>query len=115
MTVEEPAKIDFAAIEPESGEMRLIISDHLDWKDEGGHLLLLQSKLNSYLAFIESGEIYAKVPKAVGLKIVIVVFGKFPLSEEASKFYRLAEDAIKGAGFLLRFEHSSSSSTPDKS
>jgi hypothetical protein len=31
MTIEESAKIDFAAIEPQSGEMRLIISDHLDW------------------------------------------------------------------------------------
>jgi hypothetical protein len=105
MTVEESAKIDFAAIEPQSDEMRLIISDHLDWTDEGEHLLLLQSKLNTYLAFIESGEIYAKLPKAVGLKIVIEVVGKFPLSEEASKFYRLAGGAIKDAGFSLRFEH----------
>jgi hypothetical protein len=105
MTVEESAKIDFAAIEPQSGEMRLIISDHLDWTEEGEHLLLLQGKLNTYLAFIESGEIYAKLPKAVGLKIVIEVVGKFPLSEEASKFYRLAGGAIKDAGFSLRFEH----------
>ena len=108
MTVEESAKIDFAAIEPQSGEMRLIISDHLDWIDEGEHLRLLQSKLNSYLAFIESGEIYAKLPKAVGLKIVIEVVGKVPLSEEASKFYRLAGGAIKDAGFSLRFEHAKS-------
>jgi len=107
MSVEEPTKIDFAAFDPKAGEMRLIISDHLDWtEEEGEHLLLLQSKLNSYLAFVESGEIYAKLPKAIGLKIVIEVMGKFPLSEEASKFYRLAGGAIKDAGFLLRFEHS---------
>jgi hypothetical protein len=108
MSVEEPAKIDFAAFDPKAGEVRLIISDHLDWTEEGEHLLLLQSKLNSYLAFVESGEIYAKLPKAIGLKVVIEVMGKFPLSEEASKFYRLAGGAIKDAGFLLRFEHSRS-------
>jgi hypothetical protein len=30
--------------------------------------------------------------------------GKFPLSEEARKFYRLAGKAIGDAGFSLRFE-----------
>ena len=65
MSVEEPAKIDFAAFDPKAGEVRLIISDHLDWTEEGEHLLLLQSKLNSYLAFVESGEIYTKLLKAI--------------------------------------------------
>jgi hypothetical protein len=106
MTVEEPNKIDFTAIEPQSGEMCLVISDHLDWDEqEGEHLLALQDKLNTYLAFIESGEIYTKLPKAIGRKIVIQVMGKFPLSAEASKFYRLAGKAIQDAGFSLRFKH----------
>ena len=104
MTVEEPGKIDFTAFDPQSGEMCLVISDHLDWTEQGEHLLLLQSKLNSYLAFIESGEIYTKVPKASGRKIVIEVMGKFPLSEEARRFYQLAGKAIEDAGFSLRFE-----------
>ena len=106
MTVEESDKIDFTAFDHQAGEMCLVISDHLDWTEQGEYLLLLQSKLNSYLAFIESGEIYAKLPKAIGKKIVILVMGKFSLSEEASKFYRLAGGATKDAGFLLRFEHS---------
>jgi hypothetical protein len=105
MTVEEPSKIDFTAIEPQTGDVRLVISDHLDWGEQKGeHLLLLQNKLNSYLAFIESGEIYTKVPKASGRKIVIEVMGKFPLSEEARRFYQLAGKAIEDAGFSLRFE-----------
>jgi hypothetical protein len=109
MTVEEASKIDFTAIEPQTGDMCLVIADHLDWEaQEGEHLLLLQNKLNSYLAFIESGEIYTKLPKAIGRKIVIEVMGKFPLSEEAAKFYRLAGKAIEDAGFSLRFELSES-------
>ena len=106
MTVEEPGKIDFNVIEPQSGDIRLVIMDHLDWKEqEGEHLMLLQNKLNSYLAFIESAEIYTKLPKAIGRKIVIEVMGKFPLSDDARKFYRLAAKAIEDAGFSLRFEH----------
>ena len=39
--------------------------------DDSEHLLLLQEKLNSYLAFIESGEIYESYPRAMGRQLVI--------------------------------------------
>jgi hypothetical protein len=106
MTVEDAGKIDFTAFKPDGDEMLLVISDHLGWDEFGGeHLLALQEKLNSYLAFIETGQLYRDVPKAVGRKIIIEVVGKSPLSEEAEKFYRLAGRAIENAGFSLRFRH----------
>jgi hypothetical protein len=106
MTIEEPTKVDFTAIEPRSGDVLLVICDHLDWDaNEGEHLLKLQEKLNSYLALIETGQLYRDWPKTVGRKIIIEVLGKSPLSEEARKFYRLAEKAIEDAGFSLRFKH----------
>jgi len=104
MTVEDVDKIDFVTGERQTGDMILTISDHLDWdENEGEHLLVLQKKLNTYLEFIESGRIYAKVPQAVGRKIVIQVMGKFPLSEEARKFFefvprrtaRVSEDSVR--------------------
>jgi hypothetical protein len=105
MTVEDIDKIDFVTGEQKSGDMVLTISDHLDWdENEGEHLLVLQNKLNTYLEFIESGQIYVKFPQAVGRKIVIQVMGKFPLSGEASKFYRLASKAIEDYGYSLRFK-----------
>jgi len=107
MTVEDIDKIDFATIERKSGDVTLTISDHLEWdENEGEHLLVLQDKLNAYLYCIESGQLYAQLPKADGRKIVIQVVGKFALSEEASKFYRLAGKAIEDLGFSLRFRHS---------
>jgi hypothetical protein len=103
MTVEDIDKVDFVSIG--AGDVLLTVSDHLDWdENEGEHLSVLQDKLNTYLEFIESGQIYAKVPQAAGRKIVIRVMGKFPLSDEAKKFYRLAGKAIEDAGFSLRFE-----------
>jgi hypothetical protein len=105
MSVEDVDKIDLVTGERKTGDMILTISDHLDWgENEGEHLLVLQKKLNTYLEFIESGQIYANVPQAAGRKIVIQVMGQFPLSEEAKKFYRLAGEAIEDAGFSLRFE-----------
>jgi hypothetical protein len=104
MTVEDVDKIDFVTGERKTGDLILTISDHLDWdENEGEHLLVLQKKLNAYLEFIESGQIYTKVPQARGRKIVIQVMGKFPLSEEARKFYRLAGKAIEDYGYSLRF------------
>jgi hypothetical protein len=106
MTVEDIDKVDRIGIDRKTGDVHLLISDHLDWdQNEGEHLFVLQDKLNTYLGFVESGQLYAKYPRAVGKKIIFEVMGKFPLSEEASKFYRLAGKAIQDAGFSLQFVH----------
>jgi hypothetical protein len=104
MTVEDVDKIDFVNIGV--GDVLLTISDHLDLgANEGEHLSVLQDKLNTYLEIIESGQLYAKFPRAIARKVVIQVVGKFPLSEEASKFfYRLAEEAIEELGYSVRFK-----------
>jgi hypothetical protein len=84
--------------------MLLVVSGHLPWNEqEGEHFLILQDKLNAYLTVIETGELYAELPKAVGRKIFIEVMGEFPLSEEAKKFYQLAGKAIEDLGYSLRF------------
>jgi hypothetical protein len=106
MSVEELRKIDFTGFDPKTGAVLLVVSDHLDWDEhEGEHLLILQDKLNAYLGVIETGQLYTEYPKAIGRKIVIKVMGKYPLSEEANKFYRLAGKYIEDAGFSLQFEH----------
>jgi hypothetical protein len=109
MSIEQADKIDFVTIEYQMGDVLLSISDHLSWdEDEGEHLLMLQTKLNTYLAFIEGGQMYRQIPETVGRRVVINLVGKFPLSEEATKFFRLASQAIRDAGFALRFEHGAS-------
>ena len=106
MTVEENDKIDSLAFNRQNGDVTLVISDHLDWNEnEGEHLLALQAKLNTYLEFVESGQLYAKYPRAIGKRIIFYVVGKFPLSDEASKLYRLAGKAIQDYGYFLRFVH----------
>jgi hypothetical protein len=105
MSIEQTNVIDFVGIEYATGRASLAISDHLNWdEDEGEHLLKLQEKLNSYLAFIESGEMAQKFPETHGRSVIIKLMGKFPLSHEATKFFRLAKDAIEKAGFALEFQ-----------
>jgi hypothetical protein len=104
MTVEEMDKIDRLAFNRQNGDVLLVISDHLDWDEsEGEHLLALQGKLNTYLEFVESGQLYTEYPRAIGKRIIFYVVGKFPLSDEASKLYRLAGKAIRDYGYFLEF------------
>jgi hypothetical protein len=106
MTIEDVDKIDRLAFNRKNGDVLLVISDHLAWdENEGEHLLVLQAKLNTYLEFVESGQLYATHPRAMGKKIIFYVVGKFQLSDEASKLYRLAGKAIQDYGYSLQFVH----------
>lgn len=104
MSIEQVETIDFATIDKASGDLWLTISDHLPWEEnEGGHLVLLQNKLNAYLRFIESGEVFKKVPDAKGRNVVINIVGKFPMSQKAELFFGKAQAEIERAGFRLQF------------
>ncbi|WP_092175509.1 DUF6572 domain-containing protein [Bosea sp. OK403] len=105
MSIEQTDKVDFVNLDRATRRVVLTISDHLDWShDEGSHLLLLQEKLNSYLSFIESGEIVKKFPDAQGLPIAISIVGRFSMSEQAKLFFAKARESIESAGFFLEFK-----------
>ncbi len=104
MSIEQSDKVDFIGINKELNTATLVISDHLDWTISDSHLEMLQDKLNGYLSFIESNEIYDAYPKAKGKDIIIEVIGKYPLNEEAEEFYRQVNEMIGDAGIDLRFK-----------
>ena len=66
MSIVETKVVDIIAVpEWEPKNVILLITDHLKWGDkaqQGEHLLLLQEKINTYIAFIESGEILENYP-----------------------------------------------------
>lgn len=105
MSIEQADIVDFVTIDPTSGDVLLTISDHLGWdQEEEHHLVLLQGKLNAYLRFIESGEIFDKFPDTRGRKVVIQLVSKFQMSKKANQFFECARIAIEGAGFRMTFE-----------
>ena len=106
MTIEQLDKLDI--IGTDDSNIELVISDHLKWDNKNEKLLLLQDKLNLYLSFIESGEIYEHYPKAVGLPVKISIVSKYQPNSEAVKFLSLAAKTIKDAGFELSHEVKSS-------
>lgn len=103
MSVDQTKVVDFVGIDKKSGEVTLAISDHLEWA-ESNHLYLLQEKINSYLSYIESGEILEKIPDAGNRRMVIEVHSKFEPDEEGLIFLSKVKSIIEEAGFGFKFE-----------
>lgn len=108
MSIEQEKVVDVLAGGRKPNEVVLFITDHLLWDDKSDyeHAIMLQKKLNSYLAFIESGEMEKKYPEHKGKEIIIHVIGRYSLNSNAKKFYEKVSSIISNAGFSLRFEHS---------
>jgi len=104
MSVDQPAVIDFLWKDGKNNRAVLTISDHLDWEEEGEHLLLLQDKLNHYLEFIESGQLVEAKPEFKGLPVLIHVAAQHPLSEQAGKFYAMVKERVGEMGLALEFD-----------
>lgn len=106
MSILESSKVDMWGL-PKGDPDRVVlgIADHLGWEpaEEGQHLELLQEKINTYIRFIESGELLEVVPKARGRTPAIRVIGKHALSEQGARFIDQATVVLKGAGIELEF------------
>jgi hypothetical protein len=98
MSIEQHDVVDFIHVEP-SGNAVLTVTDHLPWDKINEHLYWLQEKLNAYLRFIESGEIYQKRPYAVGHPILIDGVLKYPAPGTAAGFLEKVSAAVQVAGF----------------
>jgi len=101
MTIEQTKVVDAIGVEIQTGRVVLTIADHLPWSDEAGHLALLQAKLNSYLAFLESGEVFESYPDSKGRQFRIDVVFQHKPGAAADRFLSDARDAVTHAGFAL--------------
>jgi hypothetical protein len=106
MSVAEAGVIDMWGIPDwDKSKIELVITDHLGWdvQDEMEHLLVLQEKINTYIAFIESGEINEAIPAAVGKAPIIRVVGKYALSQQAEAFVDRVTEVLRDADIEFEF------------
>ncbi|HEV8239885.1 MAG TPA: DUF6572 domain-containing protein [Thermoanaerobaculia bacterium] len=107
MTVQQTGIVDWMGLERNTGHVILTIVDDLDWSDEQAHLLALQEKLNTYLSFAESGEVFQRLTQQVGrvvapdTPIKMSVLTKYPLPLRAREFFQHATRVFREAGFEL--------------
>ncbi|VVQ25572.1 hypothetical protein PS925_05831 [Pseudomonas fluorescens] len=107
MSITETKVVDIIAVpEWEPDSVVLVITDHLEWGDkaqQGEHLLLLQEKINTYIAFIESGELLESYPPAEGKNPKIRINGLYELPEQGETFIDRVTEVLKGVGIGMEF------------
>lgn len=82
----------------------LTISDELVWDNNNEHLYALQNKINVYLEFIESGNLYQQYPDAEGRNIVINLISKYSPNDNAKIFLDKTAQILQSAGYDLQFK-----------
>ena len=78
-----------------NGDLVMLISDHLDWSNEGEHLLALQDKINAYIAFWETMQ-YKKIYHGCSFASAkIELHEKYDPSPNFYKFLKTARNYMK--------------------
>ena len=96
MAVDNTEVIDMIAENEEDNELVLGISDHLDWKNEYEHLMLLQEKINTYLTFIETKQYNEVYPDKKYKSHLIHIYFAYNIPDNCKKFLNYAlNDANK--------------------
>lgn len=106
MSITETNKIDIVAARPDSSIVRLVITDHLGWNDLEAHARLLQDKVNTYLEFVESGQLgrmqTPKIPDAPDIHIALVLH--CPPTNEAEELFVKVREFLAGVGIKFDVE-----------
>lgn len=103
MSVIETDKIDAIGIINEEQRIYLTIVDSLVWDDENVHLFTLQEKINSYLFFIESGELAKAFPNEKNFDAVIELILKYAPTNEAITFFDKTIQILLDKGIAFVF------------
>lgn len=101
MSVDQTDVVDAIGIDDTTGQIVLTISDHLEWNNE--HLLILQEKINTYLSFVESGELIDSYPNLKEREVLIDVVCKYSPNENAEGFLSQVNSIAEGAGIKFNY------------
>ena len=104
MAIDNSKTIDFISLDGKLNTALLVISDHLDWSNSLEHQYVLEEKLNAYLAFVESGEIFERFPKALGKGIEMQIVFLHEPDAPGFRFLTKAQAIIETAGFSFSYK-----------
>lgn len=107
-TIEQSDIIDHLTVDV-SGSIDLVVVDPLDWSDTHAHIFALQRKLDRYLDFVESGEVFERLRKlghevAHVTPIKITIVARYPLPDEPRAFFEYARDTVAKSGVQLHHQ-----------
>ena len=105
MTIEQRGVVDIISVLPDEEVARLVIPDHLGGVAElRAHFVMIQEKVNDYLSFIESGELFNARPDLKDKRLVIQVVALEPPPPEALAFYEELRRVLADNGYPFLLE-----------
>lgn len=104
MTTLNPNQIDLIGTDKTKGVVVLTITDHLEWDDDIAHLKQLQEKLNTYIAYVESGDLIKDYPDFKKLKVHFEIVFKHDLPESATSFLNKAIKFLESISINLDYK-----------
>jgi hypothetical protein len=98
--------VDLIASRPDSRIVRLIVIDPLTWNDVERHGRLLQEKINAYITFVQSKQLYQiphrRIPASAEVHIVLrALHAPVPAAEE---FLQRVKAFLQGKGMVFKIE-----------
>lgn len=112
MTLTAVREVDAIGVDKETGKVVLTVVDDLGWSDPDRHLMLLQSKLNAYLRFIESGELEDTYPSAKGRPVQILILARERPPSHARHSLEHVRCVLEGSGYEFTHKVLSCDSSP---
>lgn len=105
MSVLDTDLVDYVYLEEDDCTPVLVVSDPLTWKppEDEDHLEVLRHKLNSQIAFVETGQIKGVWPGFAGGLVRVEVVARHSLNRMAEDFYEVARNVMKQANMELQF------------
>ena len=95
MSILEKDILDGVAISKKDNNLILFLSDELDFKDEYNHLLLLQDKINSYIAYIETEQYKEEYPDYLFNDIIVEIHFKYEPTNNCKHFIEVVNSIIE--------------------
>lgn len=96
MSVENSEIIDGVGTSKDSGDVVLLISDHLTWADEPAHFSMIEKKLGKYVQFATGPQLAEAVPDARARRVRIELVYQHRPTNLAERFLKAAAKQLKG-------------------
>lgn len=110
MRLNDPNTVDYLGVEKDTETVIVTLVDDCDWTDEKRHLSLLQEKINRYIDFVESGEVYEQLAQTTGrilprtTPVKISILAKYPPEGDGLRFLEQVAQAAENVGIGLSFK-----------